>query len=449
VSTTAEVARYIAGALADPLPPEVETRARLHIIDSLAAIAVGTTLEPVVLAREYATTQHGPGPCTLIGSPTRVQPAAAAFAHGMAGHADESDDSHEASMSHPGCSIVPAVVAMAQRCDSSFAELTRAVALGYDIGTRINLTIGIENLRPWDGIENSHALAGVFGSAAGCAAILRLDEPQARTTLSYAAQQAAGIGTAFRDTRHVEKAFVFGGMPARNGVVAAELVAAGFTGVEDVFEGQRNFFHRFRGESDHAQLTAGLGSRFEIAATNIKKYSVGSPNQTVLQSVEQLLAEGLTAAQATEVIVEVPAYVADIVDSSMPDISARYLTAVTLLDGGYSFQAAHDFDRMRNDDVLAMMKRITIVGREDMGRSRAARVVVRRADGAELSAEATAARGSVHDPMTAAEVLDKAMRLLSLAVPEARARAFTRSIMDADGTEPVRAVMALVEDGAT
>jgi hypothetical protein len=103
---------------------------------------------------------------------------------------------------------------------------------------------------------------------------------------------------------------------------------------------------------------------------------------------------------------------------------------------------------MRNDDVLAMMKRITIVGREDMGRSRAARVVVRRADGAELSAEATAARGSVHDPMIAAEVLDKAMRLLSLAVPEARARAFTRSIMDADGTEPVRAVMALVEDGA-
>ena len=73
-------------------------------------------------------------------------------------------------------------------------------------------------------------------------------------------------------------------MPARSGVTAADLVGAGFTGVQDVFEGSRNFFDRFRGEPDRAQLTAGLGSRFGITATNIKKYAVGSPNQTVVNA---------------------------------------------------------------------------------------------------------------------------------------------------------------------
>ena len=63
-----------------------------------------------------------------------------------------------------------------------------------------------------------------------------------RYLLSYTAQQASGISCWMRDEEHIEKAFDFGGMPARNGVAAAAMVAHGFTGVEDVFSGERNFF---------------------------------------------------------------------------------------------------------------------------------------------------------------------------------------------------------------
>ena len=59
------------------------------------------------------------------------------------------------------------------------------------------------------------------------------------------AQQASGVGCNVRDPEHIEKAFDFGGMPARNGVTAATMVAHGFTGVDDVFSGERNFFEAY------------------------------------------------------------------------------------------------------------------------------------------------------------------------------------------------------------
>lgn len=55
-----------------------------------------------------------------------------------------------------------------------------------------------------------------------------------------AAQQVSGIWSWVRDTEHIEKAFDFGGMGARNGVSVALMVQAGFTGVEDVLDGEHN-----------------------------------------------------------------------------------------------------------------------------------------------------------------------------------------------------------------
>jgi 2-methylcitrate dehydratase PrpD len=262
--------------------------------------------------------------------------------------------------------------------------------------------------------------------------------------LSYAAQQAAGLGTTFRDTRHVEKAFVFGGMPARNGVLAAELVAAGFTGVEDVLDGDRNFFHRFRGEADRLALTDGLGTRYAIASTNIKKYSVGSPNQTVLQAVESLIARGLTATDVASMTIEVPEYVLDIVDSVMPDISARYLAASTLLDGAYSFAAAHDYHRMHSPQVQELLGRMTLAPLEVTGRSRAARVVVQHVDGRTLDARAEAARGSIHDPMTREEVQEKALSLLATVLPGDAARRLVQRVFEGDPGDPVSDLTALL-----
>src|SRR6185436_2621942 len=130
--------------------------------------------------------------------------------------------------------------------------------------------------------RSTHGIAGTFvaTAAAGCAA--GLNQQQMRWLLSYAAQQASGLASWQRDTEHVEKAFDFGGMPARNGVTSALLVQAGGTAVDDVLSGADNFLQAFAPMNDSAMLIDKLGERYEILRTNVKKWTVGAPIQAPL-----------------------------------------------------------------------------------------------------------------------------------------------------------------------
>src|SRR5262249_22940618 len=177
---------------------------------------------------------------------------------------DETDDSHAPSLCHPGCAIVPAALAMAERERRGGTELLRSGALGYDVGTRVNMALHGYDFR--DAGHSTHSMGPTFGAAAAAGALARGNTDRARRLPSYAAQQCSGISCWMRDEEHIEKAFDFGGMPARNGVVAAAMVSAGFTGVEDVFSGERNFFvkndeaARIGRAPEPERLTQGLGS---------------------------------------------------------------------------------------------------------------------------------------------------------------------------------------------
>jgi len=186
----------------------------------------------------------------------------AALANGMLAHADETDDSHAPSRTHPGCAVVPAALALAERTHASGETFLRAVVLGYDVCARVNLALGADAVAAAS--RSTHSIGGVFGAGVAAGALLRLGAVQVRHLLSYCAQQASGVASNVRDVEHIEKAFDFGGMPARNGVAAATMVAHGFTGVDDVFSGERNFFEAYAGDPDPAQLADALGcvSRF-------------------------------------------------------------------------------------------------------------------------------------------------------------------------------------------
>ena len=163
-----------------------------------------------------------------------------------------------------------------------------------------------------------------------------------------------------RDTDHVEKAFDFGGMPARNGVTAATMVSAGFTGVEDVFAGERNFFVAYGRDPNPEVLVTGLGTTYEIMNTNIKRWSVGSPIQAPLDSLLALIEqERIGADNVDKLVVRVARQGANTVDNrNMPDICLQHMCAVMLLDGTVTFKSAHDQKRMRDRNVLALRRRI-------------------------------------------------------------------------------------------
>jgi len=130
MSITTQVATYLAASTEAVPPPDVMERARLHLLDSLAAIVSGTRLKAGQRASAFIATQGGTAEACLPGTTIVTSAINAAFANAMAAHADETDDSHLGGRFHPGCAIVPAALAVAERNGRSGAALLKAVALG-------------------------------------------------------------------------------------------------------------------------------------------------------------------------------------------------------------------------------------------------------------------------------------------------------------------------------
>ena len=212
---TRRLSDYIAAALAQPLPPPVVAKARQHILDTLAAMISGSQLAPGRAGIAYVATLGGAQQASVVGARLLTSTVNAALANGMLAHADETDDSHAPSRTHPGCAVIPAALCIAETLKTSGERLIRAVVLGYDVAARVNYAVGPDAFAATS--RSTHSLGGTFGAGAAAGALLALDVHQVRHMLSFCAQQASGVGSHVRDQDHVEKAFDFGGMPSRNG----------------------------------------------------------------------------------------------------------------------------------------------------------------------------------------------------------------------------------------
>ena len=447
---TTRLASYLADAWHTELPPAVGVKTAIHIVDTLAAIVSGAPLDPGVRGAHFARTQADMGTSTVIGAGFRTTPILAALANGMSAHADETDDSHPRSISHPGCGVIPAALAVAEHLGRSGAELVRAVAAGYDAGTRVVLALGKPRLDATKSSRSTHALVSHFGAVAAAAVLYRLDERGVRHALSYAAQSASGINSWVRDVNHVEKAFVFAGMPSSDGVRAAAIVESGCDGVDDVFSSQPNFLDAFSGAPDRGVLIEGLGEVFEIVQTNIKKFAVGSPAQAAVQAAINLQQrEQVDVADIEAIEIVLPHDLARVVDGrTMPDINCQYLVAGTLIDGGFSFAMAHDVERMAAPDIVRLMALSTLVPDPEVEGRRTAELKVRLRDGRELSEYVAAVRGTVDDPMSVDEIEEKARDLF---LPSLGAEGTERLLSELwalpDSSRGIEDIIALVAGG--
>ena len=406
---------YMSSAGARELPADVAEQAKHHLLDTLAAMISGSELAPGQAAQNYIRAHGGKGSTTIAGMMLTATPSDAALANGMMAHADETDDSHNLSRSHPGCAVVPAALAIAEELGIDGAHLLRAVTLGYDIGPRVVMAMGGAAFS-YESSLATHSIAGTFGAAAAAACAAGLDARQMRWALDYTAQQSSGIVAWRRDTDHIEKAFVFAGMPARNGVTSALVVRSGWNGVDDIFSGADNFFLAYAPKAQPERLVEKLGERYEIAQTDIKKWTVGSPIQAPLDAVEAIRTKrDFNADQVQRVTVLLAPSVAAVVDNrDIPDICLQHMIAVMLLDKTVSFHAAHDKPRMQDAAALRERAKVNLVRDEELAKLlpvRVAVVEIELADGTRLSERVSAVRGTPRNPMSRAEVIDKARDL--------------------------------------
>jgi 2-methylcitrate dehydratase PrpD len=387
------------------------------ILDTFAAMISGSDLPPGKFALQFARANSGDQTATVAGSKLLCGPMEAALVNGLLAHSDETDDTHPPSQSHPGCSAVPSALAVGEKFGIDGTRFLRAVALGYDVGTRVTITLGkLEYMVASH--RSTHALSGLFGSAAAAGCAAGLNAQQMRWLLSYTAQEASGLATWQRDTDHVEKAFDFAGMAAHNGVTAALLVQAGGTGVDDVFSGADNFFLAFGPQNPPEMVAEKLGERYEVMRTNFKKWTVGSPIQAPLDAMVILLQKNhFEPDQVKHIAVHVATDEATIVNNrEIPDICLQHMIAVMLVDKNVTFRSAHDTARMKDPAILKQRAKVELVPDADLQKrmpSRQAVVEVTLTNGMKLTERVEAVKGTVENPMTRDEVVAKARELIT------------------------------------
>jgi 2-methylcitrate dehydratase PrpD len=396
--------KYMLDARQAKLPAEVVQKGKSHTLDSLAAIVSGSTLKPGRLGLQHAREQGSKEESSVLGSNLKTTPILAAFANGMSGHADETDDSN--SQLHPGCAIVPAALAMAESQNRSGDALLSAVILGYDIGFRFH-----QAFQP-----RSTSFGATFGASAAAGAIAELDALQLCYLISYAAQQASGSRAWVGDDDHIEKAFDYAGMPARNGVTAALLIQSGFTGNRDVLEADQGIIKTYA-PCDPEKLLAELGQRFAITHCLVKKYPVGSPMMETVDATLALIAKQPIRAEDVErIIVRIPASGARTVNNRrMPDVNVQYMVSAILVEGQLTFELAHDYERFKNPRVLDLKEKVQLIGDDEMERSGhrfQGLVEITLKNGQTLREHVINCRGRPENPMSPDEVEKKAAWLM-------------------------------------
>jgi len=440
---------YMSAARTRALPEDVAEQARFHLLDTLAAMISGSELPPGQAAQRHLREHSGSGTVTVVGTAMTTPPIDAALANGMMAHSDETDDSHNESRSHPGCAVVPAALAAGEFSGIDGTTLLRAVTLGYDIGTRVVMAMGGAAFS-YESSLATHSIAGNFGAAAAACCAVGLDARQMRWALDYAAQQSSGITAWRRDTDHIEKAFVFAGMSARNGVTAALLVQSGWNGVDDIFSGPDNFFAAYAPKAQPDRLIDKLGERYEITQTDIKKWTVGSPIQGPLDAIEAIRGKkSFDADQVKKVTVRLAPSVAGVVDNrDIPDICLQHMVAVMLIDKTVSFQAAHDKARMQDAAALKQRDKVNLVRDEELAKLLPARetiVEIELNDGTKLSERVSAVRGTPRNPMSRNEVIDKARDLISPVLGREPSTRLIETVFDLENMTDIRALRRLLQ----
>jgi 2-methylcitrate dehydratase PrpD len=267
-----------------------------------------------------------------------------------------------------------------------------------------------------------------------------------RYALSYAAQQVSGIWSWVRDSEHVEKAFDFAGMGARNGVAAAIMVQTGFSGVWDVLEGEHNVLEALSPAPKSSEMMKDLGERFFVTDTAIKPYPVGYPIQSALDALFALHRRHNLAVENVErITVRLPEDGARIVDNrSMPDVNCQHMIAMALVDGNVTFASTRSYQRMSDPVVLAVKQRVNLVadsGLMDPEAPRSAKVEVVLKDGGTLNHFTPHPYGTKQNPMTVESVNAKARELLQPVLGLSRTEAVIEQINSLESVANVQRLL--------
>ena len=189
-----------------------------------------------------------------------------AFLMGALTHITETDDLHRASVTHPGCVVVPAVLSLGEKTGANADKILHAILHGFEAMCRIGAAVGPTHYKVW----HNTATCGPYGSAMAAATLLDLDAEQTMHALGNAGTQSSGFWQ-LMETGAMSK-HLHAGRASESGLLASELAAHGFTGSPEILEGKKGMFAGMCVDPIPEAILANPGDSWQLPLTSIKPW---------------------------------------------------------------------------------------------------------------------------------------------------------------------------------
>jgi 2-methylcitrate dehydratase PrpD len=444
-STTRAFCDWMYETSFEDFPPDVRRLVSLAVYDCVGGWLACSLIPLAHRMVDFTNLVGGQPDCTIVGFPTRTSVLNAAVVNGTLGHADEVDAIEGDGMgAHIIAAPAAAALAAGQMVEASGQEALRGVVFGYELAKRLNRAAA--QLRRETGRTPGAIDPGnTMGATAAAGIALGLPPEQMQIAFCLGAAMSCGITPFARESEHMLKSFVRGGVGARNGVAAALMAKAGYDAPQDSLDGPQGFFQSRLGvEAPGSDFLRGLGEDYAIRGIVFKRACGGGPNQAPRQGVLELMSEHhLSGEDVREIHAEVePAGHNTITHVHHPSIQGKDVLALAAVYGGRGFKETYDEGSRRNPAFLALRERVTISPRSDWtGHADHFRAVVSitTKQGRKVQKELT------YRKMTEADVDAKFMDLVTLRAGQAKARQLALVLKGIDTSGNVAGVMSQLE----
>jgi 2-methylcitrate dehydratase PrpD len=352
---------------AGALPHDVRRMLPSLVRDQLACQVVGSGIAHNALVREYALEESPAGVCTVVRGERCARAEWAALANATAGHGFEMDDTHAQALAHPGCVIVPAVLALGEQLGAHGHDVEAALALGFEIAVRVGLAVQPEMLHGRGFHET--CVMGVFGAAAAAGRLMHFDGERYVAAFGIAGSHASGTIEYGRSGGEVKR--LHAGLGAMGGLRAARLAALGLTGPARIFEGTKGLLQALTPAPRADALLAGLGREWHLTGLCAKEFCAAATIHGPVKALRAIMHEHRVApADIARIVVGVDAFSAGHlgtlgprpVDFAGAQFSLHYSLAMSAVLGGagpreYQHAAAENFaDR----EILRLAESVTV-----------------------------------------------------------------------------------------
>jgi len=458
-SLTGYVADFIANTRFEEIPDEVNDLARMSILDGLGLALAGSVAHSGEIVRAHLESLGATaGDSAVLGTAMRLPPRLAAFANGVAMHADDYDDTQLAVapdrvyglLTHPTAPVLPAVLALGERDRRNGKDVLCAYQVGIEVECKVAEAI---NPRHYQQGFHSTATCGAIGSAAATARLLGLDAPTAATALGLAASMSAGLRENFGT---MTKPF-HAGRAAESGTVAVDFAMRGFTATREVLEAPRGFFQAAGGGYDDTAINGKLGQpwTFVSPGISIKPHPCGSLTHPGMTEMLRLIREhDIRPEQVAKVSVGTNSNMPNALIHHRPTteleakFSMEFCMAILLLErrGGL---AEFTDEVVNRADVKQMIEKVDFgvhPEAEAAGYDKMTTIIaIDLTDGRTINGRADFGKGSPFDPMTYDDVADKFRGCADYAGwPSARADAVVQVVRTIESVRDIREVTELL-----